>query len=60
MRKPFLLGNPQMVVFIAYLNEGCYAGIAGYEFHYSFYEIKELFIENIWTYFKTIRVGNFR
>ncbi len=49
-----------MVVFIAYLNEGCYAGIAGYEFHYSFYEIKELFIENIWTYFKTIRVGNFR
>lgn len=43
MRKPFLLGNPQMVVFIAYLNEGCYAGIAGYEFHYSFYEIKKLF-----------------
>jgi SM-20-related protein len=28
----------QMEAFIAYLNESCYAGITGYEFHYSFYE----------------------
>jgi SM-20-related protein len=28
----------QMEAFIGYLNESCYAGITGYEFHYSFYE----------------------
>lgn len=28
----------QMEAFIAYLNESCYAGITGYEFHYSLYE----------------------
>ena len=28
----------QIEAFIKYLNESCYAGITGYEFHYSFYE----------------------
>jgi SM-20-related protein len=28
----------QIEAFISYLNESCYAGITGYEFHYSFYE----------------------
>lgn len=28
----------QIEAFIAYLNESCYAGITGYEFHYSLYE----------------------
>jgi SM-20-related protein len=28
----------QIEAFIGYLNESCYAGITGYEFHYSFYE----------------------
>jgi SM-20-related protein len=28
----------QIEAFISYLNESCYAGITGYEFHYSLYE----------------------
>jgi SM-20-related protein len=33
----------QIEAFISYLNESCYTGITGYEFHYSLYEKEILF-----------------
>ena len=33
--------------FIQYLNESCYAGITGYEFHYSLYEIGSFYQKHV-------------
>ena len=33
--------------FIAYLNESCYAGITGYEFHYTLYESGSFYVKHL-------------
>jgi len=33
--------------FIQYLNESCYAGITGYEFHYSLYESGDFYLKHL-------------
>jgi len=33
--------------FIAYLNESCYAGITGYEFHYTLYEAGSFYVKHL-------------
>jgi len=33
--------------FIAYLNESCYAGITGYEFHYTLYETGSFYVKHL-------------
>ncbi|WP_309642738.1 2OG-Fe(II) oxygenase [Flavobacterium sp.] len=37
----------QMEAFIAYLNRSCYAGITGYEFHYSLYESGAFYVKHL-------------
>jgi Rps23 Pro-64 3,4-dihydroxylase Tpa1-like proline 4-hydroxylase len=37
----------QMEAFILYLNESCYAGITGYEFHYSLYEKGDFYLKHL-------------
>ena len=37
----------QIEAFIAYLNESCYAGITGYEFHYTLYEAGSFYSKHI-------------
>ena len=37
----------QMEAFIAYLNSSCYAGITGYEFHYSIYESGAFYVKHL-------------
>jgi Rps23 Pro-64 3,4-dihydroxylase Tpa1-like proline 4-hydroxylase len=36
----------QMEAFINYLNESCYTGITGYEFHYSLYEKGDFYLQH--------------
>lgn len=36
----------QIEAFIAYLNESCYTGITGYEFHYSLYEKGDFYLQH--------------
>lgn len=36
----------QIEAFIAYLNESCYAGITGYEFHYALYEKGDFYLKH--------------
>ncbi|KVV14448.1 2OG-Fe(II) oxygenase family protein [Flavobacterium sp. TAB 87] len=37
----------QMDQFVLYLNESCYAGITGYEFHYSLYEKGDFYLKHL-------------
>ncbi|SMP28527.1 SM-20-related protein [Flavobacterium hercynium] len=37
----------QIDAFILYLNESCYAGITGYEFHYSLYEKGDFYLKHL-------------
>lgn len=37
----------QIEAFILYLNQSCYAGITGYEFHYSFYESGDFYLKHL-------------
>ncbi|HEU4788466.1 MAG TPA: 2OG-Fe(II) oxygenase family protein [Flavobacterium sp.] len=37
----------QIEAFILYLNESCYAGITGYEFHYSLYEAGDFYLKHL-------------
>lgn len=37
----------QIETFIAYLNSSCYAGITGYEFHYSLYEKGDFYLKHL-------------
>jgi Rps23 Pro-64 3,4-dihydroxylase Tpa1-like proline 4-hydroxylase len=37
----------QIEAFILYLNESCYAGITGYEFHYSLYESGDFYLKHL-------------
>ena len=37
----------QIEAFIAYLNKSCYAGITGYEFHYSLYEVGDFYLKHL-------------
>jgi Rps23 Pro-64 3,4-dihydroxylase Tpa1-like proline 4-hydroxylase len=37
----------QIEAFIAYLNSSCYAGITGYEFHYSLYESGDFYLKHL-------------
>jgi Rps23 Pro-64 3,4-dihydroxylase Tpa1-like proline 4-hydroxylase len=37
----------QIEAFISYLNESCYAGITGYEFHYSLYETGDFYLKHL-------------
>jgi Rps23 Pro-64 3,4-dihydroxylase Tpa1-like proline 4-hydroxylase len=37
----------QIEAFILYLNESCYAGITGYEFHYSLYEEGDFYLKHL-------------
>ena len=37
----------QIEAFIAYLNESCYTGITGYEFHYSLYEKGDFYLKHL-------------
>jgi SM-20-related protein len=37
----------QIEAFIAYLNESCYTGITGYEFHYSLYEAGDFYLQHL-------------
>lgn len=37
----------QIEAFISYLNESCYAGITGYEFHYSMYEPGDFYLKHL-------------
>ena len=37
----------QIEAFIAYLNKSCYAGITGYEFHYSLYEKGSFYLKHL-------------
>jgi SM-20-related protein len=37
----------QIEAFINYLNESCYAGITGYEFHYSLYEAGDFYLKHL-------------
>ncbi|MBE0393808.1 SM-20-related protein [Flavobacterium sp. 7E] len=37
----------QMEAFILYLNESCYAGITGYEFHYALYEKGDFYLQHL-------------
>jgi len=37
----------QIEAFIIYLNESCYAGITGYEFHYSLYEKGDFYLKHL-------------
>lgn len=37
----------QVEAFIRYLNESCYAGITGYEFHYSLYEAGDFYLKHL-------------
>ncbi|WP_298222260.1 2OG-Fe(II) oxygenase [Flavobacterium sp.] len=37
----------QMEAFILYLNNSCYAGITGYEFHYSLYETGAFYVRHL-------------
>ncbi len=37
----------QIDAFIIYLNESCYAGITGYEFHYSLYERGDFYLKHL-------------
>jgi Rps23 Pro-64 3,4-dihydroxylase Tpa1-like proline 4-hydroxylase len=37
----------QIEAFIAYLNSSCYAGITGYEFHYSLYEKGDFYLKHL-------------
>jgi Rps23 Pro-64 3,4-dihydroxylase Tpa1-like proline 4-hydroxylase len=37
----------QIEAFIAYLNESCYTGITGYEFHYSLYEEGDFYLQHL-------------
>ena len=37
----------QIEAFISYLNESCYAGITGYEFHYSLYEPGDFYLKHL-------------
>ncbi len=37
----------QIEAFILYLNESCYAGITGYEFHYSLYEPGDFYLKHL-------------
>lgn len=37
----------QIEAFIAYLNSSCYAGITGYEFHYSLYETGDFYLKHL-------------
>ena len=37
----------QMESFILYLNKSCYAGITGYEFHYSLYEKGDFYLKHL-------------
>ena len=37
----------QIETFIAYLNSSCYAGITGYEFHYSLYEKGDFYFKQL-------------
>ena len=37
----------QIEAFIRYLNESCYAGITGYEFHYSLYEAGDFYLKHL-------------
>ncbi|OCB71135.1 2OG-Fe(II) oxygenase [Flavobacterium crassostreae] len=37
----------QMEAFILYLNESCFAGITGYEFHYALYEKGDFYLQHL-------------
>lgn len=37
----------QIEAFIIYLNQSCYAGITGYEFHYSLYEKGDFYLKHL-------------
>lgn len=37
----------QIEAFILYLNQSCYAGITGYEFHYSLYESGDFYLKHL-------------
>ncbi|MFM9826282.1 2OG-Fe(II) oxygenase [Flavobacterium sp.] len=37
----------QIEAFILYLNQSCYAGITGYEFHYSLYEKGDFYLKHL-------------
>jgi Rps23 Pro-64 3,4-dihydroxylase Tpa1-like proline 4-hydroxylase len=37
----------QIEAFITYLNQSCYAGITGYEFHYSLYESGDFYLKHL-------------
>nr|WP_315200003.1 2OG-Fe(II) oxygenase [uncultured Flavobacterium sp.] len=37
----------QIEAFILYLNQSCYAGITGYEFHYSLYEAGDFYLKHL-------------
>ncbi|WP_426091964.1 2OG-Fe(II) oxygenase [Flavobacterium sp. DSR3-2] len=37
----------QIEAFIVYLNQSCYAGITGYEFHYSLYEPGDFYLKHL-------------
>ena len=37
----------QIEAFIVYLNQSCYAGIPGYEFHYSLYESGDFYLKHL-------------
>ena len=37
----------QIEAFIMYLNQSCYAGITGYEFHYSLYESGDFYLKHL-------------
>ena len=37
----------QIDAFIIYLNESCYTGITGYEFHYSLYEKGDFYLKHL-------------
>ena len=37
----------QIEAFIVYLNQSCYAGITGYEFHYSLYESGDFYLKHL-------------
>lgn len=37
----------QIEAFIVYLNQSCYAGITGYEFHYSLYEAGDFYLKHL-------------
>lgn len=40
----------QIDAFIEYLNQSCYTGITGYEFHYSLYEIGDFYAKHLDTF----------